>query len=76
MNPFITESLPVIVQVNGEPMEVQENSTVRDLVAKLALRAEEVAVEVNLEVIPRAEHGQRGLRAGDQVEVVTFVGGG
>jgi sulfur carrier protein len=35
-----------------------------------------VAVEVNLEVVPRAQHAQTRLRDGDRLEVVTLVGGG
>jgi sulfur carrier protein len=35
-----------------------------------------VAVEINLEVVPRAQHRETVLNAGDRVEVVTLVGGG
>jgi sulfur carrier protein len=35
-----------------------------------------VAVELNLEVVPRAQHSSTALREGDRLEVVTLVGGG
>ena len=50
--------------------------TVAELVASLGLSAEHVAVERNRAIVPRAEHTQTALRAGDALEIVTFVGGG
>jgi len=62
--------------VNGAAHEVPDGITVRDLVARLGLDGGPVAVEKNLEVVPRAEHAQAVLRDGDVVEIVHFVGGG
>jgi len=64
------------IHLNGEPHEVPAGSTVADLVAARGLRPEQVAVEVNRELAPRATHGDRVLEAGDRVENVTLVGGG
>ncbi|MDG1050058.1 MAG: sulfur carrier protein ThiS [Planctomycetota bacterium] len=64
------------IHVNGEPLEVSAGSTVADLVAARGLRPEQVAVEVNQELAPRATHPERALEAGDRVEIVTLVGGG
>lgn len=64
------------IRVNGESLEVAAGWTVADLVASRGLRPEQVAVEVNLELAPRATHPGRTLEAGDQVEIVTLVGGG
>ncbi len=61
---------------NGEPREVADDITVAALLAELNLTPRFVAVEVNLELAPRGGHEQRVLRDGDQVEVVTLVGGG
>jgi sulfur carrier protein len=44
--------------------------------AELELDSRQVAVEVNLELVPRSRHGQHRLEPGDEVEVVTLVGGG
>jgi len=64
------------ITLNGEAREVAEGTTISALLDQLGIRRDAVAVEVNREVIPRANHGQHTLRAGDVVEIVTFVGGG
>ncbi len=64
------------IQVNGEPREVPEGTTVTALLGLLAVKAERVAVEVNAEVVKKARHAEKRLSAGDAVEIVTFVGGG
>jgi sulfur carrier protein len=61
---------------NGEPCEVPERASVAELLDRWRLSARHVAVELNLELVPRAEHAQRRLSAGDRMEVVTLVGGG
>jgi len=66
----------VIVSVNGDSQEVTENASVTDLLQLLELNAAHVAVEVNRELIPREQHQQYRLSAGDQLEIVTLVGGG
>jgi sulfur carrier protein len=63
------------IQVNGAPREVAEKLTVASLLAELGISGP-VAVERNLEVVPRAEHASRELADGDVVEIVHFVGGG
>jgi sulfur carrier protein len=64
------------VQVNGQGREIAEGSTVTDLLGHLGVTQPHVAVEVNLELVPRAQHRDTVLNAGDRVEVVTLVGGG
>lgn len=66
----------VPVTVNGEPRALPADATVADLVRALGLRAEQVAVERNRELVRRGDHGTTRLRAGDRLEVVTFFGGG
>ena len=63
------------IQLNGDTREVADATTVADLVASLGLSGP-VAVERNREVVPRAEHATTALAAGDEVEIVHFVGGG
>lgn len=67
--------VPTIV-LNGEPRSVAEGRTVADLVAELGLVPQQVAVEKNREIVPRAGHAQARLHDGDILEIVTFVGGG
>ena len=64
------------VLLNGKKRDVPEGLTVRGLVEHLGLVEGPVAVEVNREVVPRAEHATHPVHAGDVIEVVHFVGGG
>ena len=66
----------VQIIVNGQTMEVSANESVAGLLVQLKLQAGPVAVEVNRELVVRQQHADHGLHAGDQVEVVTLVGGG
>jgi sulfur carrier protein len=62
--------------LNGQPREVDEGTSVVALLDQLSVATPHVAVELNLEVVPRARHAQTMLREGDRLEVVTLVGGG
>ena len=64
------------VILNGEPRELDETATIGDLLGQLQLNPKFLAVELNRRVIPRAEHGRTTLDEGDQLEIVTLVGGG
>jgi sulfur carrier protein len=64
------------IQVNGESKLIGEGITVSQLLRELGVTAPHVAVELNLEVVPRANHADTLLRDGDRLEVVTLVGGG
>ena len=62
--------------VNGEEREVAEGVSVAQLLTSLDLDPRGLAVERNLELVPRANHAETMLVEGDRVEVVTLVGGG
>ena len=64
------------ISVNGRPLRVPAGSTLARLLESLGLDRGRVAVELNLRVVPRAEHEALRLNHGDKLEVVTFVGGG
>jgi sulfur carrier protein len=64
------------IQLNGENREIREGITVASLLEELKLAGKPVAVEVNLELIVKARHGEKSLSPGDRVEVVSLVGGG
>jgi thiamine biosynthesis protein ThiS len=70
------DSPGIQVSVNGEPVQVPAGSSLSDLLRKLDLDRARVAVEHNRRVVPRAEHAGVLLNHGDQLEIVTFVGGG
>lgn len=63
------------IQVNGERREV-DAFTILELVQALSLDPRKVAVERNLEIVPRSLHATTQLANGDRIEVVQFVGGG
>ena len=63
------------VKVNGEARELPENETVRALVARYNLTPEKVAIELNRRLV-RADKYDTPLKEGDEIEIVTFVGGG
>lgn len=65
----------MVIKVNGSDREVAPGSTLLDLLAELKLAPEKVAVEVNRRLVRTANYSNP-LSAGDQVEIVTFVGGG
>lgn len=64
------------VFVNAEPHEVREGITVRELLEQLGMQPRYVAVERNLQLVPRARHGACVLQPEDRLEIVTLVGGG
>ena len=73
-----TAKVPMIaITLNGEPRQIPpENPTLDALLGRLGLDAKKCAVEVNREVVRRAELAAYRLKEGDDVEVVTLVGGG
>jgi sulfur carrier protein len=64
------------IQVNGEARSIDSGISVTELLRGLGVTAPHVAVELNLEVVPRAKHADTLLHEGDRLEVVTLVGGG
>lgn len=64
------------ITVNDEAREVAAGTTVADLLEELGMRPKFVAVERNLELVPRARHAECQLAENDRLEVVTLVGGG
>ncbi|PRP93811.1 Sulfur carrier protein ThiS [Enhygromyxa salina] len=68
--------MPTTIVLNGESRAMTDGQTVAELLRELGLDPRQVAVERNREIVPRAQHGETVLADGDQLEVVTFVGGG
>jgi sulfur carrier protein len=64
------------VTVNGDSTEIRDGSTVTGLLDDLRIGSDRVAVEVCLEIVPKARYGAHILREGDRIEIVQFVGGG
>ena len=70
----VTESLSI--QVNGEPRRVTSGASIVDMLREIGLDPAKVAVECNLEIVPRSRLGDVEVRDGDAFEIVHFVGGG
>lgn len=66
----------ITIEFNGESCEVDEKSTVADLLQKANVASRFCAVELNLEIVPKEQYVVRSLADGDKIEVVTLVGGG
>lgn len=64
------------IQLNGESRQVDPQWTVADLLTELGIENRYCAVERNQLVVPREQHATCHLASGDQIEVVTLVGGG
>ena len=66
----------ITIHINGETREVPEALNLRQLLELLKLPLDRLAVELNRQIIPRGEWEAMPIRAGDNLEVVHFVGGG
>ena len=62
--------------INGEPRQVAPDCTAEDLLRLLELEGKRLAMEVNLEILPRSEYSSHRFRSGDRVEIVQAIGGG
>jgi thiamine biosynthesis protein ThiS len=64
------------VRINGEERRVASKTSIAALIAELGLDAKRVAVERNLEIVPRSTFADVAIEDGDEFEIVHFVGGG
>jgi sulfur carrier protein len=66
----------IAIVVNGEKREANRGAMVADLLVALGLDAGRVAIERNLEILPRPAWAQTSVQPGDRYEIVQLVGGG
>ena len=64
------------IQVNGEQQEVSDGLSLSELITNLNLRSDQIAIELNHEVMRRAAWAATILQPRDRIEIVHFVGGG
>lgn len=76
MRPERSRASLLKLRINGEDREVVNNVSLKELVTQLDLTPERIAIELNQNVVRRADWSSTVLRENDQVEVVHFVGGG
>ena len=64
------------IVLNGDPVETADGTTVAELLHQIGVSRERVAVELNADIVPKAEYEKQLLSDGDKIEIVHFVGGG
>ncbi|HEU0152551.1 MAG TPA: sulfur carrier protein ThiS [Arenimonas sp.] len=64
------------IQLNGQPREIPAGTLLAALLEAAGYAGRKVAVEVNLEVVPRSQHASHALADGDRVEIIHAIGGG
>src|SRR2546430_4734645 len=64
------------ITLNGETRRLDEALNLRALLESLGLDPAKIAVERNLEIVPRSAYGEVALAHGDRLEIVHFIGGG
>ena len=64
------------IRLNGTERDVNPGLTIIGLIKELELNPKGVAVERNLEIVPKSQHADTKLEDGDRIEIVEFVGGG
>jgi sulfur carrier protein len=66
----------MLIKINGEQYDGRDEMTVAQLLEDLDIKSQRVAVELNLDILPKDQYGARRLAKGDELEIVNFVGGG
>lgn len=62
--------------INGESQKVTDGCTAAELVNLLQMQNDKIAMEVNLEIVPRSQYPDFRFNEGDKVEIVRAIGGG
>ena len=65
-----------MIKVNGKELPCPENKTYKELLEESGYNLKRVALELNGDILPKAEFANTQIRDNDQVEIVCFVGGG
>ena len=64
------------IQLNGDPYEINDGTNLNELLNKLKIQKNKVAIEVNGEIVEKNKYPNLILNKDDQVEIVQFIGGG
>ncbi len=68
--------MKIMLQFNGEPREFDFPLTLSGLIERMEMKADRLAIELNLNIVPRDQWPHTKLKDGDRLEIVHFVGGG
>ena len=69
-------SIATSITLNGDPYPLDGDTPLTVLLERLKMRRGRVAVEINREIVPKADYDATVVRVGDCVEIINFVGGG
>ena len=72
----MSDSIESSITLNGDRYPLDGDTPLTALLERLSMRRGRVAVEINREIVPKANYDATIVRAGDQVEIINFVGGG
>jgi len=64
------------IQLNGDPYEINDGTNLNELLNKLKIQKNKIAIEVNGEIVEKNKYPNLILNKGDKVEIVQFIGGG
>ena len=64
------------IQLNGDPYEINDDTNLNELLNKLKIQKNKVAIEVNGEIVEKNKYPNLILNENDKVEIVQFIGGG
>jgi len=64
------------IQLNGDPYKINDGTNLSELLNKLKIQKNKVAIEVNGEIVEKSKYPNLILNKGDKVEIVKFIGGG
>jgi thiazole synthase len=62
--------------INGEEKSFKANTNLEEMLAELKINPKKVAIEMNLEIIPKSLYAKTLLKDGDSLEIIEFIGGG
>lgn len=66
----------ITIYINGEPRQLEEGSSLAELIAAMGLTGKRIALERNGDIVPRSHFSSQNLADGDKLEIVVAVGGG
>lgn len=66
----------MIVNINGDSRDVPDNCTAQNLIELLDMQNDRIAMEVNMEIVPRSTYSKFTFNEGDNIEIVRAIGGG
>ena len=64
------------IQLNGSPYEINTDSNLSELLNKLKIQKNKIAIELNGVILPKQLYGKKKIKDRDKIEIVQFIGGG